>query len=83
MTKGKIWEAKVAKISISLPDELVQYLDEQVENRSALIETLLEQWKCHQQDQLLAAACAAVDELDLGWEPEWQNAAITDLEASG
>lgn len=73
----------MAKISISLPDELVRYVDEHVENRSALIEGLLEQWKHHQEDIALAAACAMVDELKLGWEPEWQNAAITDLEASG
>jgi metal-responsive CopG/Arc/MetJ family transcriptional regulator len=73
----------MAKISISLPNALVRYVDEHVENRSALIEHLLEQWKLHQEDVALAAACAAVDELNLGWEPEWQNAAIMDLEASG
>jgi metal-responsive CopG/Arc/MetJ family transcriptional regulator len=73
----------MAKISISLPDELVQYVDEHVENRSALIENLLEQWKRYQENMALSVACAAVDELNLGWEAEWQNAAIIDLEASG
>jgi antitoxin ParD1/3/4 len=73
----------MAKISISLPSELVRFVDNHVENRSALIEGLLEQWKRHQEDELLAEACTAVDELNLGWEPEWQNAAIMDLEASG
>jgi metal-responsive CopG/Arc/MetJ family transcriptional regulator len=73
----------LAKISISLPDELVQYVDEHVENRSALIEDLLEQWKHYQENMTLAVACAAVDELSLGWETECQNAAIIDLEASG
>ncbi len=73
----------MAKISISLPNELVHFVDSHVENRSALIENLLEQWKRYQEDELLAEACAAVDELSLGWEPEWQNAAIMDLEASG
>jgi metal-responsive CopG/Arc/MetJ family transcriptional regulator len=73
----------MAKISISLPNELVQYVDNHVENRSALIENLLEQWKLHQEDMVLAEACAAVDELDLGWDSQWQALAISDMEASG
>jgi antitoxin ParD1/3/4 len=35
------------------------------------------------EDAALAMACALVDELELGWETEWQTAAITDWEASG
>ena len=73
----------MAKISISLPGDLVRYVDQHVENRSALIEALLEQWKLHQEDLALANACAAVDELNLGWDSQWQNAALLDLEASG
>jgi Arc/MetJ-type ribon-helix-helix transcriptional regulator len=60
----------MAKISISLPDELLNYIDQKVENRSALIESLLKQWQEKQQDEALAAACALVDELELGWESE-------------
>ncbi|MCV3214273.1 ribbon-helix-helix domain-containing protein [Plectonema radiosum NIES-515] len=73
----------MAKISISLPDELLTYIDQKVENRSALIESLLQQWQQQQEDAALAVACALVDELELGWGSEWQNAAITDWEASG
>jgi Arc/MetJ-type ribon-helix-helix transcriptional regulator len=73
----------MAKISISLPDELVNYIDQKVENRSALIESLLKQWQEKQQDEALAAACAVVDELELGWESEWQNIATTEWEVSG
>ncbi|NCJ04987.1 hypothetical protein GS597_00310 [Synechococcales cyanobacterium C] len=73
----------MAKISISLPNELVQYVDTHVDNRSALIESLLEQWKLHQEDRGLAEACAVVDELELGWDSEWQALAISDMEASG
>jgi metal-responsive CopG/Arc/MetJ family transcriptional regulator len=73
----------MAKISISLPNELVHYIDAHVENRSALIENLLEQWKLHEENRVLADACVAVDELDLGWDSEWQNLASTDMEASG
>ncbi len=68
----------MAKISISLPDELVTHIDHKVENRSALIETFLEQWRQQQEDVALATACSLVDELELGWGSEWQNAAITD-----
>jgi antitoxin ParD1/3/4 len=73
----------MAKISISLPDELLNYLDRKVENRSALIESLLQQWWQQQEDAALAQACSLVDELELGWGSEWQKAATTDGEASG
>ena len=73
----------MAKISISLPDNLLIYLDQKVENRSALIESLLQQWRQQQEDEALAQACLLVDELSLGWDTEWQNQAITDWEASG
>ncbi len=69
----------MAKISISLPDELLTYIDQKVENRSALIESLLQQWQQQQEDAALAVACALVDELELGWGSEWQNAAITEV----
>jgi Arc/MetJ-type ribon-helix-helix transcriptional regulator len=72
----------MAKISISLPDELLTYIDQKVENRSALIESLLQQWQQQQEDEALAVACALVDELELGWGSEWQNAAINDWQAS-
>ena len=73
----------MAKISISLPDELLIYIDQKVENRSALIELLLQQWRQQQEDEALAQACKLVDELNLGWDEEWQTLAITDWEASG
>lgn len=73
----------MAKISISLPDELVNFIDRKVENRSALIEKLLKQWQQEQEDAALAEACEMIDELELGWNSEWQQAAITDWEASG
>jgi antitoxin ParD1/3/4 len=73
----------MAKVSISLPDELLNYLDSCVENRSALIESLLKQWRQQQEDEALAQACALVDELDLGWDDQWQQQAIMDWEASG
>ncbi len=73
----------MAKISISVPDELLTYLDDKVKNRSALIESLLQQWQQQQEDRALAQACALVDELELGWDEEWQSQAITDSEASG
>ena len=58
------------KISISLPDELVRYVDERVVNRSQLIESLL--WAC----LTLDAQISVEDE-------QWQQATITDWEVSG
>jgi hypothetical protein len=69
----------MAEISIFLPDELLSYIDQKVENPSTLIENLLKQWQQEQEDTALATACYLVDELELGWESEWQNAAISDL----
>ncbi|MBC6474879.1 MAG: hypothetical protein GDA48_20485 [Hormoscilla sp. GM102CHS1] len=65
-------------ISISMPDDLLTYLDQKVDNRSALIESLLQQWRQQQEDKALGSACRLVDELDLGWDEEWQNRAIMD-----
>jgi metal-responsive CopG/Arc/MetJ family transcriptional regulator len=62
------------KVSISLPDELVRYIDDRVENRSRLIELLLQAWRKQQEQQAMELA----DE-----DEAWQQAAITDWEASG
>jgi Arc/MetJ-type ribon-helix-helix transcriptional regulator len=66
------------KISISLPEELVCYIDERVDNRSRLIESLLWDWHKKQEQQAMLAACLALDERSLVEDDEWQQAAITD-----
>jgi len=74
------------KVSISLPDELVRYIDDRVENRSRLVEVLLQAWRKQQEQQAMVEACLLLDELsdELTDEDEaWQQAAITDWEASG
>jgi metal-responsive CopG/Arc/MetJ family transcriptional regulator len=73
----------MAKISISLPDDLLRYIDSKVSNRSALLESLVRQWRSQQQDEALAEACALVDQLELGWDEECQTAMTTDWEVSG
>ena len=73
----------MAKVSISIPDDLLIYIDQKVNNRSALIEALARQWKRQQEDQALAEACTLVDQLDLGWDESCQSAMITDWEVSG
>jgi Arc/MetJ-type ribon-helix-helix transcriptional regulator len=69
---------KIVKISISLPDELVRYIDERVVNRSQLIESLLSAWQKKQQKQAMLLACLALDEQTSVEDEEWQQAAITD-----
>jgi metal-responsive CopG/Arc/MetJ family transcriptional regulator len=71
------------KISISLPDRLVRYIDDRVDNRSQLIESLLSDWQKKQQQEIMLAACLALDEQISIEEEEWQQAAITDWEVSG
>ncbi|HEY9300892.1 MAG TPA: hypothetical protein VIQ31_31910 [Phormidium sp.] len=69
-------------ISICLPEDLLTYINQKVQNPSALIESLLQQWRKQQENQALAEACKLVDELDLGWDEQWQTQAITDREVS-
>ncbi|PSB56385.1 ribbon-helix-helix domain-containing protein [Chamaesiphon polymorphus] len=71
------------KISISLPNELVRYIDERVDNRSQLIESLLSAWQRKQQKQAMLSACLALDEQTSIEDEEWQQAAITDWEVFG
>jgi metal-responsive CopG/Arc/MetJ family transcriptional regulator len=71
------------KVSISLPNELVQYIDGRVGNRSQLIESLLQEWRKHQEQQAMVEACLALDELNVGWGEEWEQSAIIDWEVSG
>jgi metal-responsive CopG/Arc/MetJ family transcriptional regulator len=71
------------KISISLPQELVKYVDDRVDNRSQLIESLLLNWQRSQQQELMVTACLALDEHRSTEEDEWQQAAAIDWEASG
>jgi len=73
----------MATISISLPDELLNYLDQKIEDKNLLITAILQQWQRQEEDQELAQACSIIDELDLGWTEEWQTVAIMDLEVSG
>jgi Arc/MetJ-type ribon-helix-helix transcriptional regulator len=73
------------KVSISLPEELVRYVDDRVENRSRLVEGLLQAWRKQQEKQAMLEACLFLDELDRLNDEEqvWQQAAIIDWEVSG
>jgi antitoxin ParD1/3/4 len=73
------------KISISLPDTLVRYVDDRVKNRSRLVEELLQAWCKQQEQQAMVEACLLLDELTDNDEDEaaWQQAAIIDWEVSG
>ncbi len=71
------------KVSISLADELVRYVDDRVENRSRLIESLLQAWRRQQEKQAMVEACLLLDELSNDEDVAWQQAAIIDWEVSG
>ncbi|MDX2254010.1 MAG: ribbon-helix-helix domain-containing protein [Pseudanabaenaceae cyanobacterium bins.39] len=71
------------KISISLPEELVRYVDDRVENRSQLVEGLLQAWWKQQEQQAMFEACLLLDELLNDEDAAWQQAAIIDWEVSG
>jgi Arc/MetJ-type ribon-helix-helix transcriptional regulator len=70
-------------ISISLPDELVRYIDERVTNRSQLIESLILAWQRKQQQQAMLAACLFLDEqISVEDDEKWEQAAIEDAIAT-
>lgn len=71
------------KVSISLPDELVRYVDDRIENRSRLIEGLLRTWRNQQEKQAMVDACLLLDDYINDEDRAWQQAAITDWEVSG
>ncbi len=71
------------KVSISLPEELVRYIDDRVENRSRLVERLLQAWRKQQEKQAMVEACLLLDELSNDEDAAWQQAAIIDWEVSG
>ncbi|MFM7885313.1 MAG: hypothetical protein ACKPCM_01150 [Pseudanabaena sp.] len=71
------------KISISLPEELVRYVDHRVENRSRLVEGLLQAWREQQEKQAMVEACLFLDELANDEDAAWEQAAIIDWEVSG
>ncbi|MGB7417402.1 MAG: hypothetical protein WA902_24610 [Thermosynechococcaceae cyanobacterium] len=68
----------MAKISVAVSKEWLTYLDQNVDNRNALIEALRSQWRKQREDQEFAQVCVLVDDLELGWDHQWQQAAITD-----
>jgi Arc/MetJ-type ribon-helix-helix transcriptional regulator len=59
-------------ISISLPNELVRYIDERVDNRSQLIKSLLLAWQKKQHQQAMLAACLILDEQTSVEDEEFQ-----------
>lgn len=68
------------KVSISLPEELVRYVDDRVENRSRLVEMLLQLWRKQQEKQAMVEACLLLDELN-DEDLAWQQASVIDWEA--
>jgi len=69
-------------ISLSFLDELINYIDTQVGDRSQLVENLLQIWRKQQEEQSMIQACLLLDRLNEE-DDKWQQAAIMDWEASG
>lgn len=73
------------KISISLSEELLAYLDEQGQNRSKVIADLLSEHR--QKVQSLALDCVYADyasfcrEDDQGWWGDWEGSMLRDQDA--
>ncbi|MBW4700112.1 MAG: hypothetical protein KME03_19855 [Aphanocapsa lilacina HA4352-LM1] len=71
------------QFSISLPDELLEYMDKRVTDRSVLIESLLQEWCRRTEVEAMVEAAVWLDGSDLSWDNECQQAMLTDWKASG
>ena len=71
------------KISVSLPGELLQFVDSLGANRSKAIVTILQEFQKHQREQALGKAYDDYEALcrddDGGWWQDWESAAAADL----
>ncbi len=71
------------KISVSLPEETLQFVDSLGPNRSKAIVEILQDFQQRQRNKILAeaydaySALCAVDDGD--WWPDWESAALSDL----
>ena len=76
----------MTKISVSLPEEIIEFIDKQGKNRSKTIVTILEDFKSKkQQDELekeyeeYAKFC---EEDDKDFWQDWEKAAVEDFNRS-
>ena len=71
------------KISVSLPGEVLQFVDSLGTNRSKAIVTILQEYQTQRRNQELSKAYddyeALCREDDPGWWRDWESAAAADL----
>ena len=70
------------KISLSLPGELLLFVDSLGTNRSKAIATILQEYQRQRQDQLLTKAYDDYEALcreDGDWWREWESTAAADV----
>lgn len=71
------------KISVSIPDEILEFLDKQGKNRSKTIVTILEDFKKKKFDEQLAKDYEEYEEFskedDKDFWQDWEKSALEDL----
>ncbi len=67
------------KISISIPDDIVNFIDKQGKNRSKTIVTILDEFKKNKQNEELAKAYEEYSEFCKEETNEWEETAIKDI----
>jgi len=70
------------KVSVSLPEDIIEFLDEQGKNRSKTLVTILEDYKKKKFEEKLASDYEEYSNLyekdDKEWK-DWEKAALEDL----
>lgn len=68
------------KISVSMPEDIIQFLDEQGKNRSKTIVTILQDFKQQKEEKELEKAYEEYAEFYGEELKEWEEAALIDLQ---
>jgi hypothetical protein len=74
----------VQKISVSIPEDILEFVDRQSPNRSRAIVTILQEYKRKKQEAELGKAYEDYEEFcqedDRKWWPEWEASSAGDIE---
>lgn len=72
------------KISVSIPEDILEFVDRQSSNRSRAIVTILQDYKRKKQEEELGKAYEDYAEFcredDKSWWPEWEASSAGDIE---
>jgi len=70
----------MAKISVSIPDDILDFIDHTDKNRSKAIVTIIRDYKKKKEDEELARAYEEYDQIYAEEMSDWEKTACIDME---